>query len=144
MQSEPGRWGEDGVFDPATVVGLQNHHHVLVLGNPAFLPWLTKENQTIASARKTNEAVKMVQIDDFDRVIVGREYDFSHWTNLAIAHVGLNKHRGILVFFPKNDGDAWEFKQNVEFAFPLSRVWESNTTFGRVIQADIHGEYING
>lgn len=143
MLSDPSRSGEDGIFDPASVIGLQNHHHVLVLGNAAFLPWLTKENVNIASARKVNEAVKIVQIDDFDRVVVGREYDMTHWTSLAIAHVGLNKRRGVLAFFPKNEGEAWTFKQNVEFAFPLSQVRESNTTFGQVIQVELHGEHIN-
>lgn len=143
MQSDPGRLGEDGVFDPATVIGLQSHHQVLVLGNPAFLPWLTNENENISSSRKTSEAVRAVQTGDFDRVVVGREFDFSHWTGLALARVGLSRHHGLLVFFPKNEGEAWQFKQNAEFAFPLSRVWENNTTFGQVIVADLQGEHIN-
>lgn len=143
MLSDPARWGEEGVFDPATVIGLQRWQHVLVLGNAAFLPWLTKENENIVSARKINDAVKLVQNGDFDRIVVGREFDFSHWTALAVARVGLHHQRGILVYFPKNEGDAWQFKQNIDFAFPGSRVWESNTTFGQVIQAEINGDYID-
>jgi hypothetical protein len=142
MLSE-GRQGEDGVFDPATVIGLNSNQHILVLGNPAFLPWLLSENNHVDSARKMNEAVKMVESNDFDKIIVGREFDFSHWTNIAIARVGLNAHRGTLVYFPKTEGEAWQFKQNVEFAFPRSIVWESNTTFGHVIQVDIRGEHIH-
>ena len=124
------------------MIGLQSHHRVLVLGNPAFLPWLTKENRNVSSARKTNEAVRFAQNGDFDRVIVGREFDISHWSNLAIAQVALIARGGLLVYFPKNEGDAWTFSQNLGFAFPLCRVWDTNTTFGRVIMVDFGPEYV--
>lgn len=135
------RAGEDGVFDPATVIGLQSHHQVLVLGNPAFMPWLTQENNNIASTKKLNELERLVS-SDYDRVIIGREYDANHWTTNACAQVALAAKRGLMIYFPKSEGDAWTFMQSLEFAFPLSRVWDVNSTFGRVIMVDFGAEYI--
>lgn len=122
------------------MIGLNSHQRVLVLGNPAFLPWLSRENKNIVSARKLNDAVKIATVDKgFDRLIVGREFDFSHWNNLMIAAAALATNRGVLVYFPKNESDGWAFRRNIEFAYPLSNVWETGTTFGHVIQVELIG-----
>jgi hypothetical protein len=141
MLSDPSRWGEDGVFDPATVIGLNSHHSVLVLGNAAFMPWLTKENNNITSVRKVGIASMTVANENFDRIIVGKEYEFKPNELLLQAEIGLSKNRGILIYFPKTEGDAWSFKNNVDAFYPTARIWESNTTFGQVIQVELNGGY---
>lgn len=141
MLSDPGRWGEEGKFDPATVVGLQDHHRVLVIGNPAFLPWLTRENMNIASGRKANEIIRLLDEHGYDRVVVGRENEMQIKLILAQAAVALAPTQGVLVLFPTNETDAWEVRNNVDFFYPGSEVWESDSTFGRVMQIRLAGGY---
>lgn len=98
------------------------------------MPWLTRENGNISSVRKLGELTRVVQSDDFDRIIVGREFDLSHWAPIVAASYGLAVHRGLFVYFPRAEGDAWTFAQNLDFAFGVSTVrWNINTTFGQVI-----------
>jgi len=140
MLSDPSRWGEDGKFDPATVIGLNPHQSVLVIGNPAFLPWLTKETNNIVSARRPNEILKALE-HDYDRVIVGREYEIDFKLLLAQAEVALKKHQGVLVVFPAKESDEWQLKNNIDAFNHGSKVWESDTTFGRVVQVELAGGY---
>lgn len=53
MLSDPARTGEDGRYDPVTVLGVKRTDTILVIGNPAFLPWLTYEHDQVLEARRT-------------------------------------------------------------------------------------------
>jgi hypothetical protein len=140
MQSDPARYGDDGRFDPATVIGLQSHHRVLVIGNAAFLPWLTRENENVVSARRSAEIVRELdEGHDFDRVIVGREVEIEHHELLLQAEIALVQRHGLLIYFPSSEGDAWSFKERVEFFNPGSHVWDNDSSFGRIIQVRLSG-----
>jgi hypothetical protein len=141
MLSDPGRWGDEGKFDPATVVGLRNYHRVLVIGNPAFLPWLTRESLNITAGKKPNEVFRQLDPHGYDRVVVGRENETPLQLILAQAAVALAPTQGVLVMFPTNETDAWELRNNVEFFYPGSEIWENDSTFGRVVQIRLAPSY---
>lgn len=137
MLSDPARWGgEDGVFDPATVIGLCNADVVVVFGNPALIPWLKEvPNDGIYEARRPAEAESLVKqhSHSFTRVVLGRETPFSHDHILRAG--ALLDATGVMVYFPKTEGEAFQFREAFEFYYPTSRLWESDTTFGRVIMS---------
>lgn len=142
MLSDPSRSGEDGKYDPFTVLGLKRTDTVLVLGNPAFLPWLTYEHDQVVEARRAADAEKLIREGHrFDRVIIGRETQFSNDHILrAGALLERNTHgNGLLVYFPKDDGEAWQFKESLEFYYPNCRTWEHRSSFGDIITAEPFG-----
>lgn len=139
MLSDPARTGEDGKYDPYTVLGLKSTDAVLVIGNPAFLPWLTYEHGDVYDARRAADAEKLIRDGTrFDRVIIGRETQFSNDHILrAGALIERARHgTGLLVYFPKDEGEAWQFKESVEFYYPGARTWEHKSSFGDIITAE--------
>lgn len=135
------RSSEDGRWDPATVIGLKRTDEVLVLGNSAFVPWLNEVTDHVTEAAKAADAEALLADDrSYDKVIVGRESSFSNDHLLrAAAMLNGKSGPGIIVFFPKDPGSDWQFKESLEFYFPRARTWESECTFGRVIMSEIHG-----
>ena len=72
MRSDGERW------DPATVIGIKNIDEILVVGNPAFMPWLIEVCGDITSVRKPSDLAALVREGEkFDKVILPRESTFS-------------------------------------------------------------------
>lgn len=132
MRNEEGRW------DPATVLGLRSDQNVLVVGNAAFMHWLTSENERITSSRKLGELAQFAVEHDYDLVIIGRETEFSR-DHLSVAEQALRNRGGLLAYFPRSEAEAWAFQQQVEFYHPEAQVWDLDTTFGRVIFTNLSG-----
>ncbi len=131
MQSEGGRW------DPATVIGLRSSDRVLVVGNPAFLPWLVQvfdqRPQNLVAVRRVSDIEALLHAGEhFDRVILAREASYSHDHVLRAGAFGAQ-----LVVFPQDDG--WQVEQSVEFYYPMARTWKFDSTFGTIIVAEPHG-----
>ena len=134
MRSEGDRW------DPATVVGLKSTDSVLVIGNAAFMPWLTEVARDIMSVRKPSELVQLIKEGDkFDKIILPKEAAFSNDLIPLISSLLDNEegYQGLFVAFPPNDG--WNIGQAMDFYFPNARQWWLSTTFGDVFISDPHG-----
>jgi len=122
---------ENGRWDPATVTGLRSSERVLVIGNPAFLPWLTtlfeKHPDNLISVRKISEIEALLHEGaHFDRVILTRETTYSHDHILRAGAFGAQ-----LICFPADDG--WSIEQSVQFYYPDAMGWEFDSTFGKII-----------
>jgi hypothetical protein len=131
MVNENGRW------DPATVTGLKSSDKVLVIGNAAFLPWLTvlfeKHSENLVSVRKISEIEALLHEGvHFDRIILTRETTYSHDHVLRAGAFGAQ-----LICFPTDDG--WSIEQSVEFYYPEAIVRKSDSTFGTIVVAEPHG-----
>ncbi len=131
MTSEDGRW------DPATVLGLRSSDRVLVVGNPAFLTWLTQvfveRPDNLISVRRTAEVEALLKEGrGFDRVVLSRETPYSHDHVLRAGAMHAQ-----LVCFPADDG--WSVEQSVEFYYPDARMWKLDSTFGTIVVAEPHG-----
>jgi len=131
MQSEGDRW------DPATAAGVKSSDRVLVVGNPAFLPWLPPvfdaQPGNLVAVRRMSEIEALLRTGQrFDKVILARETTYSHDHVLRAGAFGAQ-----LIYFPQDDG--WQFEQSVEFYYPGARVWKLDSTFGQVIIAEPHG-----
>lgn len=131
MLSEDGRW------DPATALGLRSSERVLVVGIPAFLPWLTElyaaRPENLVGARKPSEIEAFLKEGQhFDRVILTKETAYSHDHLLRAGAMHAQ-----LVFFPSDDG--WQADRSVEFYYPEARSWKFDTTFGPVAVVEPHG-----
>ena len=131
MQSEAGVW------DPATVLGLRSNEVVLVVGNSAFLPWLTsffqdKDGHLLSAKRSSEVEQHMRDGHHFDKVILAKETQYTHDHLLRAAAL-----RAQLVYFPQDDG--WQFEQSVQFYYPEATVRRFDSTFGSVMTADVYG-----
>ena len=131
MQSENDRW------DPATVIGIKSSDRVLVVGNPAFLPWLTvvfeKYPDNLVAVRKVSEIETLMHENQhFDKVILTRETTYSHDHLLRAGAFGAQ-----LICFPTDDG--WTTEQSIEFYYPEVRTWKFDSTFGPIVIAEPHG-----
>ena len=130
----------EGKWDPATVIGLKSTDEVLVIGNAAFMPWLTEICRDVSSVKKVGELQALVnEGEQFNKVIISREVSF---TAEMIPYCGpLLKHdeaeSGFLVVFAPDDG--WSIEQAVEFYYPEARTWQYDTMFGHVFIAETHG-----
>ena len=132
MRSEGDRW------DPATSVGLKGTDEVLVLGNPAFMPWLSDVNHHVDSARKNGELKSLLREKrEFDKVIISREHDFSPDVVAMVGPLLRHDGCGLLIAFPADDG--WTFEQAVSFYYPEAQVRTFETTFGTAITVNING-----
>jgi len=131
MQSEGSKW------DPATVIGLRSCDEVLVVGNPAFMPWLFSVAHDITSVKKLSDLEMLVrEEEEFDKIIIARETAFVH-EMVSFAGPLLKRQpgeSGILVAFQPDDG--WTLNEAVGFYFPEARTWEIDTTFGRAFIAE--------
>jgi hypothetical protein len=128
---------EDGKWDPATVTGIRSNERVLVIGNPAFMPWLTllfeRNTQNLVSVRKVSEIEALLhEGQHFDRIILPRETPYSHDHILRTA-----VFRAQLICFPTDDG--WSIEQSVQFYYPDAQVRKFDSTFGTVIIAEPFG-----
>lgn len=128
---------EDGRWDPATVIGLRSCDRVLVLGNAAFLPWLTlffdQHPDNLVSAKRPAEVESLIRAGEkFDLVVLPRDAAWSHDHLLRAAALGAK-----LVCFPQ--GDGWQIEQSVEFYYPTARSWSFDSTFGPVLIAEPQG-----
>jgi hypothetical protein len=122
MTNEGDRW------DPATVLGLHSADRVLVIGNPAFLPWLrplfTKAPERLVAAKKTNELERLLNSgEQFTHIILTRETNYTHDHLLRAG-----AFRAKLVVFPADDG--WSVEQSVTFYYPDARWWRLDSMFG--------------
>lgn len=131
MVSEEGRW------DPATVTGLKSSDRILVIGNPAFLPWLTtlfeKHQENLYAVRKISEVEAMLHDGlHFDRIILTRETAYSHDHILRAGAFGAQ-----LICFPTDDG--WTIEQSVQFYYPDAQFRKFDSTFGTIVIAEPHG-----
>jgi len=129
--SENDRW------DPATVTGLRSSERVLVIGNPAFLPWLTtlfeKHPDNLVAVRKISEIEALLHEGaHFDRVLLTRETTYSHDHVLRAGAFGAQ-----LICFPADDG--WSIEQSVQFYYPDANFRKFDSTFGIVIIAEPYG-----
>ena len=131
---------EDGRWDPATVIGLKHTDEILVIGNAAFMPWLTQVCSDVTSVKRVSDLSMLVKEgEQFNKIIVARE---ANLTSEMVSFFGpLLKHdeieSGFLVAFPPDDG--WSLDQLLEFYYPEARKWELDTTFGHVTIAETHG-----
>ena len=128
---------ENGLWDPATVIGLRSSDHIVVVGNPAFLPWLPSifahNPGGLTSVRKASELEALLRSGrQFDRMILNRETDYSHDYALLAGAARLQ-----LVAFPRDDG--WSIEQSIEFYYPDCRRWSFDSTFGRITVAEPAG-----
>lgn len=128
---------EGNLWDPATVLGLRKNEIVLVIGNPAFLPWLTvffseAPHHLVAVKRPSEIEQLMRDGHHFDKIILAKETQYSHDHLLRAAAL-----RGQLVYFPQDDG--WQFEQSVEFYYPEANVRKFESTFGPIMTADAYG-----
>ena len=128
---------EDGIWDPATAIGLRSSDRVLVIGNPAFMPWLTQvfvaDPDNLVSVRKASEIEALLHGGaHFDRVIIAREtaYSHDHLLRAGAFHTQL-------ICFPTDDG--WSIDQSIEFYYPTARRWRFETTFGPAVVAEPAG-----
>lgn len=133
MTSEDGRW------DPATVVGLRSSDQVLVIGNPAMMPWIgpifeNREDNLLSARRPTELEALLRDGRRFDKMILSRETQFSHDHLLRAAAFGAQ-----LVFFPQSEGAAWQVEQSLDFYYPGARMWKLDSTFGPVLVAEPQG-----
>lgn len=129
----------DELPDPASVIGVRGSDRVLVVGNPAFMPWLcelfnnTRMGGSVTSVRKAADLTKLVASGKkFDRVIVSRESSYSHEHLLSAGAMCAQ-----LTVLPQDDG--WEFRQSAEFYYPTARVLSFETTHGTVMTAEPEG-----
>ena len=134
MRNDGDRW------DPATVIGLKSTDEVLVIGNPAFMPWLVEVCMDVSSVRKPNELVALVREGEkFDKVVLPRESTFSN--DLLPLAAALLKNgdmeHGLFVSFPSDDG--WSTEQAADFYFPEARRWFIDSTFGNIFLAELIG-----
>jgi hypothetical protein len=128
---------ENGVWDPASVVGLRETDEVLVVGNPAFMPWLTSVARDLTSVRKLSELATLAQEgEEFDKVIIPRETSFSA-EHVMFAGPLLKTGGGLIVVFPPDDG--WTVQRAIDFYYPDARNWDLETTFGRVLVSQLDG-----
>jgi hypothetical protein len=131
MQSESGKW------DPATVIGLKSHDEVLVIGNPAWMPWLFQVAHDISSVKKLSELEQLVREgEEFDKIVVARETSMNH-EFFAFAGPLLKRgenESGLFVVFPPDDG--WNADEGMNFYYPEARTWKIDTTFGRAFIAE--------
>jgi hypothetical protein len=125
----------DYKFDAAVVCGYKSADNVLVIGNSAFVEWLTKKSN-VKSVKKSKDIEKLIKSGiKFDKVILGKDIQFSD-ENIIRAGLLLRHDEGgtgLLVYFPGNDGDEWQFRRSFEFYYPTSNMWTFDTTNGRVI-----------
>jgi hypothetical protein len=129
MRSEGDRW------DPATVLGLENHEHVVVLGNPAFMSWISSAAGHVTSVRRLAELERLRTSGfQFHRVIAGREFDMGR--EFIVASAAVLKRGGLLAFFPKDDSSAWNFKNAFEFYYPNCVLREHDSLDGRIIECE--------
>jgi hypothetical protein len=131
MVSEDGRW------DPATITGVKSSDRVLVVGNPAFLPWLglifEKHPGNLVAVRRISEIEALLKAGEkFDKIILARETAYSHDHLLRAG-----AFHAQLIYFPQDDG--WQFEQSMEFYYPTSRMWKFDSTFGTVVIAEPEG-----
>ena len=130
MQNEDGRW------DPATVLGLRSSDRVLVVGNPAFLPWLTQlysNNTDFVTVRKIAEIETLLKSGKrFDRVVLTRETSYSHDHVLRAG-----AFHAQLICFPTDDG--WTIERSIEFYYPTARMWKFDSMFGMIVVAEPQG-----
>lgn len=135
MRSEGERW------DPATVCGLHNLQEVLVVGNAAFMPWLTEVCKDVTSIRKPTELAQLARDgEQFDRVIISRETTFTPELIASIGPLLRNESEhshGLMIAFPSDDG--WAIEQATNFYYPEAREWAFDTTFGAVLIAELNG-----
>jgi hypothetical protein len=106
---------------------------VLVIGNPAFMPWLSDVCRDISSVRKPGELAMLIKEgEQFDKVILPRESIFSPDLVPLVAALlkDAETERGIFVVFPP--GDGWTESAGVDLYFPEGRSWELDSTFGQV------------
>jgi hypothetical protein len=125
---------ENGLWDPATALGLRNFDHVLVIGNAAFIPWLTQlfaqTSDHLVSVRRPAEIETLLHEGyKFDRMILPKETVYSHDHLLRVAALGAQ-----LICFPTDDG--WSIDQSIEFYYPTARRWKFETTYGTVMVAE--------
>ena len=123
----------DGKWDPATVIGLNQFDEILVIGNPAFMPWLSDVCRDISSVRKPGELTTLIKEgEQFDKIILPRESTFSPDLVPLVAALLKNSdtERGMFVVFPS--GDGWTESAGVDLYFQEGRSWELDTTFGQV------------
>lgn len=128
-----------GVWDPSTVIGLKATDSVLVIGNPAFMPWLSEVARDITSVRKPGELAAFIKEGErFDKIILPRESNFSADLIPLIGALLENNelHRGVFVTFPSDDG--WTTEQAIEFYYPDARTWRHSTQFGDVIVSEFN------
>ena len=128
---------ENGVWDPATALGLRNSDRVLVIGNPAFIPWLTQlfasNPDALVSAKRPSEIEALLHEGAvFDRVIIPRETVYSHDHLLRAGAL-----RAQLICFPSDDG--WSVEQSADFYYPTARRWRFETTFGTAVVVEPAG-----
>lgn len=128
---------ENGLWDPATVLGLRRNESVLVIGNPAFLPWLTtffsEAPDQLLAVKKTSELEALLKERRvFDRVILSRETSYTHDYLLRSA-----AHKAQLVVFPKDDG--WQIEQAIQFYYPEANIRKFESTFGPIMTTDAFG-----
>lgn len=124
---------DKGHWDPATVIGLKRTDEVLVIGNAAFMPWLTDVCGDVSSVRKPVDVAALVQEgEEFDKIILPREASFSPDLVPLLAALLKNSdlERGMIVIFPSDDG--WSQLSDVGAYFPEARQWEAVSSFGLV------------
>ena len=141
--AERGIRSESGRYDPLTVLGWQKHDTILVFGNSAFIPWLHQEGAMVWDAPRPREAEQFLKDGSkFNRIVIDRAVTFSqdHVLRAGALLEGPYGGPGQLIFFPKDDGSAFEFRSTVEFYYPTARVWNLDTTYGPVIIAEIGGK----
>jgi hypothetical protein len=131
MVSEEGRW------DPATALGLRSSERALVVGNPAFLPWIgtlyEHRPENLEAARKPNDIATLVRDgQEFRWMVLAREVPYSHDHVLLAAALAAE-----LVCFPSDDG--WQMEQSIEFYYPDAPIWRFDTTFGIAVAAAPRG-----
>lgn len=130
MQSDGDRW------DPATVIGLKNTDHVLVVGNANFMPWLTDVCHDVKSVRKISELKRYADNRSvWDKVIIARETTFVADLVKMIAPLLDHRNNGMFISFPSDDG--WSIEQAMNFYHPNAQVTLINSTFGAVFMADL-------
>jgi len=131
MQSENDRW------DPATVIGLSSADRVLVIGNPAFLPWLRwifeERPAHLVATKKVSEVERLLANgEQFTHIILTRETQYTHDHLLRAG-----AFRAKLVVFPADDG--WAVEQSAEFYYPEARAWKLDSMFGPIFMVEPQG-----
>lgn len=132
MHSEGSKW------DPATSIGLKGNDKVLVLGNAAFMPWISEVAYNVTSTKKQGEIRGMaIDKEEFDKVIIAREHGFSPDIVAAVGPLLRHDGGGLLIAFPADDG--WAFEQAVSFYYPEAHVRTVETTFGTALIVNVNG-----
>jgi hypothetical protein len=127
---------EDGRWDPGTVIGIKKSDVILVVGNPAWMPWVPKN--VVSTKNKVNEIVGLIADGHlFDKIIIGKEVQYTNELSELLGN--LLVPGGFVVFFPKDSGAEWQFVSSVEFHHPEVTLRNNESLHGRIIMASFNG-----